>query len=379
MGKVKLWRQAPVAFALMFGAWIWLVPAWTTRTGHASSLQLELAARRYPAGSPESRTSMLAAVQRMLHPMWRDLTRQQALAHVERFAARLARRLATGSAASNPPLANFRGNLNGIQAPSADALAILRQADCSLTVFTFTYTFKMPPTISIPSPTANYEKVLHTAAQLTTSADAFPKGCADATLGIGSRPVVYLGKTTQNLHMFAATGYDAFSGGNALVYGTEDPTTHTVHSFKADTTDSNITAVAAGDLNGDGLADVIGVDGYGSSASITVHIANADGTLGAGAAYPLPGSLAEAAVVDDINGDGKADVVVATLNNSTFQEQISILTGNGDGTLNPAQSLYGYDAFGTQLDLDRDSEPHHRRPARNRLQRYRHVQRVGAS
>jgi hypothetical protein len=75
---------------------------------------------------------MLAAAHRMLHPMWRDLARQQALAHIERFAARLARRLATGSVASNPPPANFQGNLTGIQAPSADALVILRQADCSV-------------------------------------------------------------------------------------------------------------------------------------------------------------------------------------------------------------------------------------------------------
>src|SRR5580692_9183985 len=153
-------RKASAAFGFILVAGIWFGPAWT-RTGHALSDQLVLAARRYPAGSIESRTSMLAAAQRMQHPMWRDLNPQQVIARVEKFAARLARRVSTGGAATTPPPANFRGNLNGIVVPSADAFAIQRQADCSLTLFTFTYALRMPPTISIPSPTANYEQVLH--------------------------------------------------------------------------------------------------------------------------------------------------------------------------------------------------------------------------
>ena len=124
MSKVKLW-QVSVALGLMFVAGTWLVPAWT-RTGRATIGQLELAARRYPAGSLESRTSMLAAAQRMLHPMWRDLNPQQVLTRIGARVARIARRVSTGSAASTPPLANFRGNLNGIAVPSADAFAILR-------------------------------------------------------------------------------------------------------------------------------------------------------------------------------------------------------------------------------------------------------------
>jgi hypothetical protein len=94
-------------------------------------------------------------------------------------------------------------------------------------------------------------------------------------------------------------------------------------------------AITSGDLNGDGIADVVGI---GPSGSISVWLANSNGTLGAPTAYAVPGDTTEAAVVADVNGDGKLDVIVATLDSSTNHEMISVLTGNGDGTLNAARS-----------------------------------------
>lgn len=143
----------------------------------------------------------------------------------------------------------------------------------------------------------------------------------------------YLGKTTQNLYFFAASGYYAPANGNALYYGTVDASTQKVKTFHIDSSEPTINAVTSGDLNGDGLADVISVDQFGGSASIGVRLAHPDGSLDPAVAYPITGSTDEAAVVDDFNGDGKLDVAVAVSDSSNNTESIAILEGKGDGTL----------------------------------------------
>ncbi|HTF64926.1 MAG TPA: VCBS repeat-containing protein, partial [Edaphobacter sp.] len=267
---------ACVALAMM----LWMAPS-VLHTAEAGNVQLKLAARRFPAGSLNSRTSVLAARQRMMHPMWRDLTPEQALERMHLFASRFIHRLAqSGGTVAPPPLAPFLGNFTGINAPGAQALTLQRQADCSLSLYTGTYTFSISnPAISIQNTTTNYERVRHSEAQLKTTANIFPNGCKDPTSGLSSQRATYLGKTTQNLYFFAASGYYAPSNGSALYYGTVDAATLQVKAFHFDTSEPTINAVTSGDLNGDGLADVISVDAFGSSASIGVRLAHADGSL----------------------------------------------------------------------------------------------------
>jgi hypothetical protein len=308
---------------------------------HAQRISLLDVAKRYPNFTKQQQMALLRERQSEVHPRWRDLS-------LSEMATRIAKLLVSAASPSStqPAPANFVGNLTGIAVPSADSLYLHRQGDCSLSLYsgTFNYTFQVVPTNAIlnttpQNTTPSYEKVLHNAAQLSTQADTFANGCSDPNLGIGSRRIVYLGKTSQNLYMVAVTGYYPAGGVNALYSVTMDANTNTVHSFNVDTSEPNISVIAAGDLNGDGLAEVVGIDDIGTSAAVTVRIAHADGSLSAGTAYSLPGSVGEAAVVDDVNGDGKADVVVATRDISTKQEYISVLTGNGDGTLNAAVSI----------------------------------------
>src|SRR5208282_4385559 len=67
---------------------------------------------------------------------------------------------------------------------------------------------------------------------------------------------------------------------------------------------------------------------------VTVMLGNADGTFKNGVVYPIAGNYSVAAVIDDVNGDGKLDIVAVS-----GDQQISVLLGNGDGTFQAAQSF----------------------------------------
>jgi FG-GAP-like repeat len=308
-----------------------------TVTNNIDSPRIAAVAAQYPNFTVGQRLAVFREIQSELHPLWKNLSWSARITRAAMLAKRL---LLPRDAAATPSSASFVGNLTTITGPSGESIALQRQSNCSLTLFDENYSLSLSPavqpTIQLAGTTASYEQVLHSAAGLPTKPDVFANGCTEATLGIGSRRAFYLGETTQKLYMFAASGYDPVSGNNGLFYGTVAAGTLAIQTFKSDESMPGIAAVAAGDLNGDGLADVVGINA--AAASISVWLANTDGTLGAPISYTLPGSTTEAAVLADVNGDGKTDVVVAT-RSSTGQEQISVLTGNGNGTLSAPQSF----------------------------------------
>ncbi|MGD1098262.1 MAG: FG-GAP-like repeat-containing protein [Bryobacteraceae bacterium] len=119
--------------------------------------------------------------------------------------------------------------------------------------------------------------------------------------------------------------------------------------------------IAVGDLNGDGKPDLLVVPPYSLNGSrfITVILGNGDGTFAPAVSYPA--NLGELTGVDlfaleDMNGDGKLDLVTAT----GFGDSIYVLLGNGDGTFAPAasyssQSMYEGSALGLAVvDVDGD-------------------------
>lgn len=92
-------------------------------------------------------------------------------------------------------------------------------------------------------------------------------------------------------------------------------------------------AVAVGDFNGDGLLDVATAQQLTNS--VSVLLGHGDGTFapprgfGASGQFFTPESLS----LDDVNGDGKLDLViknVSTLDSDAFQ--LGVQLGNGDGT-----------------------------------------------
>src|SRR6201987_1056048 len=108
--------------------------------------------------------------------------------------------------------------------------------------------------------------------------------------------------------------------------------------------------VVAADFNGDGKVDLATLDLMGDT--VTILLGKGDGTFSAASTFPT-GSNAFSLTVGDFNGDSKLDLAVAGIANFP-DHQVSIFTGNGDGTFSAgfdindasAQSLAAADFTG---------------------------------
>jgi hypothetical protein len=94
------------------------------------------------------------------------------------------------------------------------------------------------------------------------------------------------------------------------------------------------TSVMLSDVNGDGKADIV-VSNRDSN-DIAVLLGNGDGTFQSAVTYSSGDSKPISVAVADVNGDGKPDAVVA----NSGGDDIAVLLGNGDGTFQKA-ATYG--------------------------------------
>jgi hypothetical protein len=93
----------------------------------------------------------------------------------------------------------------------------------------------------------------------------------------------------------------------------------------------NPLSIAAGDFNGDGILDLAVANSFvdsGQPGTVTVLLGKGDGTFTPTAVSPAVGMTPYSVVAGDVNGDGKADLVTANVGSNTF----SVLLGKGDGT-----------------------------------------------
>lgn len=89
-------------------------------------------------------------------------------------------------------------------------------------------------------------------------------------------------------------------------------------------------SVAIADFNGDGNNDVAAADD--TSATMRVRLGHGDGTFEAEVPYEIGGTQSFVAIASDVNLDQKVDLVVADRGSDT----VSVLLGHGDGTFKKA-------------------------------------------
>jgi len=108
-------------------------------------------------------------------------------------------------------------------------------------------------------------------------------------------------------------------------------------------------ALAVADVNGDGRPDIIVTIQcaeaiinpcvYDKYSMVDVLLGNGNGTFRTAVTYSSGGSVPESIVVQDINGDGKPDIVVSNQcasNQDCNSGGAGVLFGNGDGTFQTA-------------------------------------------
>ncbi|MDD5543997.1 MAG: FG-GAP-like repeat-containing protein [Acidobacteriia bacterium] len=131
-------------------------------------------------------------------------------------------------------------------------------------------------------------------------------------------------------------------GGVKILLGNGDGTFQTPSSLAVGT---NPNALALGDFNGDGKADLaVTTLGPGGSSKIAILLGNGNGTFQSPVMYATD-SGPQWLAVGDLNADGKSDLVVAHCCGS---QDTTYLLNNGDGTFAPEVHLT---AGGSSLSL----------------------------
>ena len=157
---------------------------------------------------------------------------------------------------------------------------------------------------------------------------------------------------------------DCSSGSVSVMQGNGDGTFQSATDYPSG--GLYVYSIAVGDVNGDGKLDIVlgneCADANCSNGSVSVLLNNGDGTFSAPAAFASGGLYAFSVSVADVNGDGKADVVIANQcsDNNCTTGNTGVLLSNGDGTFQPVVTYPsgGLYSFASAIrDVNGDGKP----------------------
>jgi len=120
-------------------------------------------------------------------------------------------------------------------------------------------------------------------------------------------------------------------GSISVLMGNGDGTFQTAANYSTQGYGSS--SIAAGDLNGDGVLDLVTADS--GSNSLSVFLGSGNGTFQVPVKYALGGQFPSWVTITDLNGDGKPDLAVADAGVDGAGEALSVLLGKGNGTFQP--------------------------------------------
>jgi hypothetical protein len=114
-------------------------------------------------------------------------------------------------------------------------------------------------------------------------------------------------------------------------------------------------SVAVGDLNRDGIPDVVGGNSEGGN-SVSVFLGLGFGPLGPRVDYPIVSDVRDV-VLGDLNRDGILDII-AINRTGALTGNLSVLLGKGNGTFygHVEYEMAPYGSAGVVIDVDRDGK-----------------------
>jgi hypothetical protein len=132
-----------------------------------------------------------------------------------------------------------------------------------------------------------------------------------------------------------------YSNNVTVLLGNGDGTFQPARVVQTFAPDMYLIPVAVGDVNGDGKLDLITASV--GNVMVAVMLGNGDGTFQPARMYPFVGDP-ESIVVRDFNGDGKPDLALS--NDDAPDARVAVLLGNGDGTYQAVRyfSVGGYES-----------------------------------